>query len=221
MSTNLVSTYHPTSLTWQRLPFNGRFDSGGFFQQHTDPNDPPANPPTPPPANQNPGDPDELGDKGKAALERERAAAKAADKRAKDAEAELATLRAAQKKREDDDAAQQGQWQKLADDRQAEIDKLKADADAKQKDLEAQIAKRDRDDRARAALKAEGLDEALLPRLIGDTDDELKADAKTLAKVVKAAAPKPGNPTNPDPAGPTSQKTEADNIALARRTSRL
>lgn len=189
----------------------------GNASHPTSPNDPPTAPPTTP----TPGDPDELGEKGKAALDRERAAAKAADKRAKDAEAELAKLRTAQQKQSDEEAARQGEWQKLAEQRQTEIDQAKADAEHRTKDLEAQIAKRDRDDRARVALKAEGLDEALLPRLIGDTDDELKADARILAKVVKAAAPKPGNPSNPDPAGPTTDKADAQALAAQQRSYRM
>lgn len=141
-------------------------------------------------------------------------------KAAKDAQRELDTLKAAQQKKADEDAERQGEWQKLAEDRKAEIDKIKADAEAEVATAKAEIARRDRDDRARAALKAAGLDESLLSRIHGDTAEELKADAEALKKLVAASAPKPrdGNGPNPHATGPAGDA--ADDAARLRQRQR-
>lgn len=135
-------------------------------------------------------------------------------KAADDARRELEAIKADQQKRKDDDAERQGEWQKLAEDRKAEIDKIRTDAEAEVATAKAEIARRDRDDRARAALKAANLDESLLSRIHGDTAEELKKDADDLAKLVKASAPKTpeGNGPNPHATGPTGDK--ADEAAL-------
>ena len=62
-----------------------------------------------------------LGEAGKAALERERADRKAAEKRARDAEKRLADLDADAKRKADEEAAKQGEWQQLAEKREAEL----------------------------------------------------------------------------------------------------
>lgn len=204
--TSITTHTRPSSL---RLPY-GSYPTRQFFSDPTDPTDP-AKPPV---KTDPPGDPADLGDKGKAAIEAIRQEKRDAEKRARDAEKELADLKADQQKREDEDAERQGKWQELAEQRQRDLDAAKADADKRVADANAEIARRDRDDRARAALKAANLDDSLLDRLRGDTAEELKADADKLFKIVKAAAPKPteGNGPNPSATGPAGDK--ADEAAL-------
>jgi hypothetical protein len=78
-----------------------------------------------------------LNDAGKVALQKERDARKAAVKEAADAKAALATLRAekdaadaAKAQAEADDAKRKGEWEKLANDREAQINTITADRDA-------------------------------------------------------------------------------------------
>ena len=114
---------------------------------------------------------EQLGDKGREALKREREARKAADKRAADLEKRIAEFEKAQKDRDAETARQNGEWEKVATEAQAELETLKA-----------QIAERDLRDRKAAAAKAAGLPDDMADRLRGDTDEELEADAKALAK---------------------------------------
>lgn len=115
-------------------------------------------------------DADALGDAGKRALDAERQRAEAAEK-------ELKKLQRAQADREAADAKARGDWEKLATDRQAEIDRLSAE-----------VARRDADAlRAKVAAR-HTLPEALAARLVGDDEAALEADAKELAKLVKPPA---------------------------------
>jgi hypothetical protein len=85
------------------------------------------------------------------------------------------TAAEADAKRKADEAAAEaaGEWEKLATDRLAEIDRLNAE-----------IARRDQDAlRARVAAKHK-LPADLAARLVGDDEEALEADAKTLAKLV-------------------------------------
>lgn len=190
-----------------RLPY-GAYPVRQYFDGDTDPTKTVVVAATTTP----PGDPDDLGDKGKAAIDKEWTDRRAAEKRATAAEKELEELKSAEQKRKDADAEQQGEWQRLAEDRKAEIDQVKADAEKRVTEANAEIARRDRDDRARAALKAAGLDESLLDRIRGDTAEELKADADKLFKIVKASAPKPNgnNPDNPPVSGPAKDKADEE-----------
>lgn len=198
-----------------RLPY-GAYPARQYFDGDTDPTETVVVATT---TTTSPGDPSTLGDAGKAAIDKERTERRAAEKRAKDAEAERDQLKADQQKRETEEAERQGNWQKLAEERQAEIDRIKADAETEVATAKAEIARRDRDDRARVALKAAGLDESLLDRIRGDTAEELKADADKLFKLVKASAPKsPGNnPDNPPVTGGAGDKVVADATELARQ----
>ncbi len=92
-------------------------------------------------------DPDDLGDKGKAALKTEREARKAAEKAAKDAQAELARMKSEAQKAKDAEAAEQGKWKELAEQRETEVssltgerDGLKAERDALAEYVKADIA---------------------------------------------------------------------------------
>jgi hypothetical protein len=115
-----------------------------------------------------------LGDKGREALKRERDARKAAEKERNDLAKRIADIEKAQKDRDDADAKAKGEWEKVATERQAELDKLKAD-----------LAARDLNDRKTAIAKAAGLPDDLATRLQGETDEELEADAKGMAKLLR------------------------------------
>lgn len=79
----------------------------------------------------------------------------------------------AKKKAEEDEAARKGEWERLAGDRQAEIDALKA-----------QLAERDRDLLVAKVAAKHKLPPEIADRLKGQTEEDLDADAKALAKVV-------------------------------------
>jgi hypothetical protein len=98
----------------------------------------------------------------------------AARKEALDAKKERDALQREKEQREADEAKAKGDYEKLAEDRQKRID-----------ELEANEKKRDRDDLKRAVATKHKLPEALALRLAGETEAELEADAKELAKLVK------------------------------------
>lgn len=75
----------------------------------------------------------------------------------------------------DADAKAKGEWEKIAQKRQEELDALKA-----------QLAERDLRERKAAIAKAAGLPDDLADRLKGETDEDLETDAKALAKHLKA-----------------------------------
>jgi len=78
------------------------------------------------------------------------------------------------KRRMDEEAAKaKGEWERLANERQAEIDRLGAE-----------VAKRDLD-ALRARIAAKHKLEHLTARIQGETEAEMDADAKELAKHVK------------------------------------
>lgn len=66
--------------------------------------------------------------------------------------------------------------------KQGNFQKLYEDLEGKYKALESSIAERDLKDRRIAAAKAARLPDDMADRLRGDTDEELEADAKELAK---------------------------------------
>lgn len=117
---------------------------------------------------------DALGEKGREALKRERDARKTAEKERNDLAKRIADIEKAQKDRDDADAKAKGEWEKVATERQQELDQLKAD-----------LAARDLNDRKTAIAKAAGLPDDLATRLQGETDEELEADAKGMAKLLR------------------------------------
>ncbi len=135
-----------------------------------------------------------LGDPGKAAIQRERAAAARA-------QTDLATAQAAVRRYEDE---------KKTDSQRA--------ADALAEAQRAATESAARAGRLEAAARA-GLDLSLAPRLVGTTPEELDADARALAAMVTAppaqAAPVPGPTPRPDlsvgapPAGKASSLGDA------------
>jgi len=118
---------------------------------------------------------EELGEKGRDALQRERNARKAAEKERATLAKQIADLEKAQKDRDDADARQKGEWEKIATDRQKELDTLKQD-----------LADHDLKSRKETIAKAHGIPDEFVDRLKGDTDAEIEDDAKTVAKLLKA-----------------------------------
>lgn len=192
-----------------------------FFQQ-ADPagggGTPPATPPTPP---ADPPKPDDLGEAGKAALDAERIARRDADKRAKDAEAKLAAYEADKAKAAEEEAKRQGEWQKLAEEREASLTEATTERDSLKATNEALTAYFD--GHYTAALK----DLPDVIRAFAPADDApfaakaewlTKAQAEA-AKIAKDEA-KPGNGPNPKPAGP-GVDAEAEKRAKAAMRPRL
>lgn len=134
----------------------------------TPPVDPaPVTPPNPASAADDPAD---LGDAGRAAIQNERAARKAADKARREAEAELQKIKDANKSEEERRA-----------DRMAQLEKDAAKAL-----------------RYEAAAAAE-ISLALAPRLKGDTLEEMIADAQDLKQLLGITAATPPTPPVPRP----------------------
>ncbi len=111
-----------------------------------------------------------LREAGKAALQREREAREVAER-------ELTRLKREQAKRDEAEATAKGEFEKLATERQKRID-----------ELEAAVTERDRLDRRRAMRQKHHLAEDLEPLISGETDVEMEAAAKLLAKHAKAPA---------------------------------
>lgn len=120
-------------------------------------------------------DTDDLGDKGKAALKREREARKAAEKRRGDLEKQIAAYEKEKREADDKAAKDAGEWEKVATAREEELTKLRND-----------LAARDLKERKAAIAKANGIPDDAIDRLHGETDEELEADAKALARILKA-----------------------------------
>ena len=102
--------------------------------------------------------------------------------RAQTAEAALSKIQADQKKAADKALADQQKWQELAEQRQAEIDPLKAE-----------------NLRLRVALKKR-LPEEMIDRLRGATAEEMETDADTLLQLLKPSTG-PGVPPAPRNSG--------------------
>lgn len=131
----------------------------------------PTTEPTTPPAT---GDPDTLGDPGKAALAAERKAKRAAEKAAADALARVKELEDATK---------------------SDAEKLQARAEAAEKELaELRLGALRRE-----VADAKGIPAAMAGRLQGATRDELEADAAELAKLLPKPDAAPAAPAGTKP----------------------
>lgn len=161
--------------------------------------DPPVNP------EKSVAKPDEsLGDAGKAALQKERDARETAEKEAKRLKKLVDEAEAAKAKVEEDEAVKRGEFEKIATDRQAKID-----------ELEQQLADRDRAAlRDKVAVK-HGLvgEHADLAEFVsGETEEEMTANAKTLAAKVlpkKAADTEGGKRTGATTKRPDGEQKPA------------
>lgn len=172
-------------------------------------------------------DGDQLGDKGKLALDREREARADADRRAREAERKLAAHETERKQVDDEAAAKRGEFEKLANERSATITdldgKLKvADTDRKAIEEERDALRAFFDGQIDAALKT-------LPDALKDFDpgpDAPFAQRKDwLEKAQKRAAElgdqptQRGNGPNPKPGGEHKIDIEAE-ARKARQTGR-
>lgn len=128
-------------------------------------------------------------------LEREK---KAAEKKAEEA----------RQKAEAEALAKNAEWEKLAKQREEELNKAKE-----------LIAKKELDEKKRAISVKVGLPEAFAARLQGATDEELEADAKTLlAALPKQEKPTPGiNPTNPGEATNAETKEQINERLFGKK----
>lgn len=109
----------------------------------------------------------------KSALAKERAGRREMEKQVRDLAAKQAERDAADKRAADEKAKADGEWERLA-----------AERDAENATLKAQLATRDRDAlRAKVAAKHK-LPADLASRLTGDSEDDLDKDAAKLAKLV-------------------------------------
>jgi chromosome segregation ATPase len=108
----------------------------------------------------------DLGEKGQKALEAERLARKEAEKRAKEAEKRLAEIDAEKAAKEDEDAKARGEFERLATERQAKLDKAKTDFDA---------LKADRDDLAAKVQQYEDRDRKAITDGVSDLPEDLRA----------------------------------------------
>lgn len=125
-------------------------------------------------SNENPqGDPEALGDAGKAALAAERKRANEAEKQAREAQARIKEL-------EERDASDL----EKATRRIKELEERNAS-------LESGIAERDRTILKLNTGIDEGLPKNLIARLQGDDEDSIRADAKSLRELVPDTTPSP------------------------------
>lgn len=115
---------------------------------------------------------------------------------------EQAAKEAAEKAKAEE-AAKQGDFEKLLKLREQELE-----------DVRKALKVKEREDMRRAAAEKVGLPAALVSRLVGDTAEELEADAKKLLDALpKAPRPQPGPiPTNPA----NAEKGETTSQRLAR-----
>lgn len=185
----------------------------------TPPTDPQPTPPGVPPVTP-PADPEPLGDAGKKALEAEREARKAADKRAKDAETELTRLKAEAQQQADAEAAAQGKYRELAEKREADLtqtrESLKAietERDALRQHVTADIDAAIKDPAYKPFLRFDpGAEAPIAERLKWLT--EAKA---AIAEILQPKVPG-GNPPNPKPG--SGQLDIAQEAARARASGR-
>lgn len=117
-------------------------------------------------------DTDDLGDKGRQAIQREREARKAAEKARSDLEKRLKAIEDERKQAEDAKAKEQGEWEKIAATREAEL-----------KALQDQLAERDRQTLRATIARKHRLPDDALEFVTGDDEDAIEASVKKLAKI--------------------------------------
>lgn len=149
-------------------------------------------------------EPDDLGDKGKAALQRERDARKAAEKERADLQKRIDAIEQQQRDADDAKAKEKGEWEKVAKQREEELAEVRS-----------QLAARDLKDRKAAIAKQHGIPEEAIGRLNGSTDEEIEEDAKALAKILKPReAPETDAGERTPPGNKKPNKSEFANPAM-------
>jgi chromosome segregation ATPase len=200
----------------------------------TDPKEPegatPEEPTDPKPEADKP-EPEELGTNGKDALRKEREARKAAEDRAKAAEARVAEIDAEQAKKSEDEAKAKGEFEKLANERQAKLEKLQNDHKTLAEERDALAARvqayEDRDrERLEKALKDLSPELKSTDPINFDPDVSLTARLKWLDVQLETAAkrvtdPTRGNGRSPEPAnGRDAKADEAARLQSQRQALR-
>lgn len=140
-------------------------------------------------------------------------------KQVRDFEAKLADLDGERKRADEKRLADQQEWQKLAEQRAAEIAQLHDQL--KQKDVDVLRVRVAAEFGLNVPLGEDG-GETLADRLRGSTEDELRADAQKLAKLLpqpapqaEAATPSPETPAGqPPPAEPPSTEARRHTTAV-------
>lgn len=116
---------------------------------------------------------------------------------------------AERKKLEEEQAKQQGEWQKLAEQRAADLEKLQNELKTERYNaLRSKVA------------TAHNLPADMATRLVGDDEAALNEDAKRLAELIAPKTPPPGNGPSPKPAGSAGGPSE-DEARLAHRRATL
>ena len=126
-------------------------------------------------------------------------------KQVRDFEARMGDLEVESKSAEEKRLADQQEWQTLAEQRAAEIAKL-ADQ-LKQKEVDVLRVRVAAEFHLNVPLDEDG-GETLADRLRGTTEDELRADAQKLAKLLPKPAPQ-AEVATPSPEAPDKQETPA------------
>lgn len=127
-----------------------------------------------PPVDDNDDDDEILGDPGKRALKSERKLRQAAESKLGTLESQLAEMTKKLQKIEDDEAAEQGKWEKLANDRATRIE-----------ELENEIAKNELETKKAQAISKYKFTDEELTLLHGESLEDYEANAKALAKLLK------------------------------------
>jgi hypothetical protein len=133
------------------------------------------------------------------------------DRLGREAEKRKAGEAEAARKAAETAAQQNGEWEKLAKQREAELAQL-----------QASLKQRDLADKKRSIAEKVGLPPALAARLIGDTDEEIEKDAKALFETLpKPAASKQAGlqPMNPGANGSQQETAEQKRLRLFGPTS--
>lgn len=115
---------------------------------------------------------EDLGDKGRSAIQKEREARKAAEKERNELATRIADIEAKQREADEAKAKERGEWEKIAQQREAELAELKKS-----------LTERDLNDKRTALARKHSLPDEIANRLVGETDDEIEEDAKRLAKL--------------------------------------
>jgi hypothetical protein len=158
---------------------------------------------------------DQLGDAGKEALRKEREARKAAEKERDELKRLQDEAAAAKAKAEEEQATKNGEFERLATERQAKLDKAKTDFDA---------LKADRDDLAAKVQQYEARDKKAITDGLVDLPDDLRQfdpgqdaplaqrmDWFTKAQAIAAKRttdPQRGNGRSPEPANGRDAKAD-------------
>jgi len=164
---------------------------------------------------------DGLGDAGKRALEAEREARKAAERKAKELEERLAAIEAERERAAEDEAAKRGEFERLATERQAKIEKLEAQLQSVREErdaLAARVAAYEERDSKRAETLLKSLPEGLRKLYPASLplEERLVWLETALADAEAHRQTPAGNRPGPRPASGATRSLEDEKAALSR-----